>query len=118
MTANGGIYSRYGESIQSEDQYTYLENYLSVNFQGSSWHLNSEFAYNEPPEYGVKFSGVRTLSLNVIRDSWSLDAGHLTAVFGNGLAFNFFEDKSLDFDNRPFGLRLDIELNDQFQLMT
>jgi hypothetical protein len=56
--------------------------------------------------------------LNVIRDSWSLDAGHLTAVFGNGLAFNFFEDKSLDFDNRPFGLQLDFEINDQIQLMT
>ena len=56
--------------------------------------------------------------MNVIRDSWSLDAGHLTAVFGNGLAFNFFEDKSLDFDNRPFGLQLDFEINDQIQLMT
>ena len=42
----------------------------------------------------------------------------MTAVFGNGLAFNFFEDKSLDFDNRPFGLRIDVELNDQFQLMS
>ena len=89
-----------------------------MNFQGNSWNINSEFAYNKPPEYGVEFSGVRTLSLNIIRDIWSLDAGHLTAVFGNGLAFNFFEDKSLDFDNRPFGLRMDVELNDQFQLMS
>ena len=89
-----------------------------MNFEGNSWNLNSEFAYNKPPELGVKFSGVRTLSLNIIRDIWSLDAGHLTAVFGNGLAFNFFENKSLDFDNRPFGLRVDIELNEQFQLMS
>ena len=66
----------------------------------------------------MKFSGVRTLSLNIIRDIWSLDAGHLTAVFGNGLAFNFFENKSLDFDNRPFGIRVDIELNEQFQVMS
>ena len=42
----------------------------------------------------------------------------MTAVFGNGLAFNFFEDKFLDFDNRPFGLRMDVELNEQFQLMS
>ncbi|SVB87120.1 uncharacterized protein METZ01_LOCUS239974, partial [marine metagenome] len=42
----------------------------------------------------------------------------MTAVFGNGLAFNFFEDKFLDFDNRPFGLRMDVELNEQIQLMS
>ena len=42
----------------------------------------------------------------------------MTAVFGNGLALNFFEDKFLDFDNRPFGLRMDVELNEQFQLMS
>ena len=89
-----------------------------MNFEGDSWNLNSEYGYTKPPELGVEFSGVRTLSLNVIRDVWSLDAGHLTAVFGNGLAFNFFEDRSLDFDNRPFGLRIDIELNEQFQLMS
>ena len=61
-----------------------------------NWELPLEFI-PELSEYahelGLEFSGVRTLSLNVIRDIWSLDAGHLTAVFGNGLAFNFFEDR-------------------------
>ena len=118
MDVNGGLYSRYGKSDQGVDEFSYLENYLFLNFQGSSWNLSSEIAYNKPPEYGERFSGVRTLTLNIIRDRWSLDVGHLTSVFGNGLSFNFFEDNALDFDNRPFGLRLDIELNDQLQIMT
>ena len=118
LDVNGGVYSRYGKSNQVENEFTYLENYLFLNFQGASWNLNSEIAYNKPPEYGVRFTGIRTLSLNIIRDLWSLDAGHLTAIFGNGLAFNFFEDKALAFDNRPFGLRFDVELSEQFQLMT
>jgi len=115
---SGSLYSRYGENVQTENEFTYIENFLTLNLQGDTWDIVSEFAYNEPPEYGVRFSGIRTLSLNIIRDSWSMDAGHLNGIFGNGLAFNFFEDKSLDFDNRPFGLRIDFELNEQVQLMT
>ena len=113
---SGSIYSRYGENLQPENEFTYTENFISLNIQGDSWDITSEFAYNKPPEYGLKFSGIRTLSFNLIQESWSLYSGHLTAVFGNGLAFNFFEDKSLDFDNRPFGLRVDFDLSEEIQI--
>ena len=113
---NGSLYSRYGDNVQAENEFIYSENFLSLNIQGDSWDIISEFSYNKPPEYGLKFSGLRTLSLNIIQDSWSFYTGHLTAVFGNGLAFNFFEDKALDFDNRPFGLRVDFDLNEELQI--
>jgi len=104
---NLSLTSRWGEGNQLGVRYHYLENYLGFSsFQGS-WQLQGDLVYNQPPEYGLEQTGLRQFQLNYLGDRLSVEAGYLAEVYGSGMSLNLFEDKGIDFNNMPLGLKLD-----------
>ena len=106
---NYGITTNLGRGEQQGQDYDYSENYLSLSGQSGPWYLDLSLEYSSPPEYGYDFSGVQNLLLRYTSDSWVLEAGDISAVFGNGLALQLYEDQTIDFDNRIRGIRIQSE---------
>jgi len=112
---NGGFYSKFGDGKQDGNPYNYFENYLTINGSIGNWNSTTEFDYNSPPEYGINHMGIRLFNLQYIGNQSTIEMGHINSVFGNGLSLNLFEDKTIDFDNRPIGLRVQYDINENWQ---
>ena len=112
---NGGFYSKFGDGKQDGNPYNYFENYLTINGSIGNWNSTTEFDYNSPPEYGINHMGIRLFNLQYIGNQSTIEMGHINSVFGNGLSLNLFEDKTIDFDNRPIGLKAQYDFNENWQ---
>lgn len=110
---NGSLNSRWGEGDQLGIRYNYLENFLGLSADAGPLRLQLELAYNQPPEYGYALTGLRQGLLTYQKGSLTLEAGNLTQVFGSGISLNLFEERDIDFNNMPVGLKLDYEQSDR-----
>ena len=110
---NGSLNSRLGEGDQLGVRYNYLENFLSLSANAGSLRLQLELAYNQPPEYGYSLIGLRQGLLTYQRNTFTVELGNLSQVFGSGISLNLFEERNIDFNNLPVGIKLDYEQSDR-----
>lgn len=110
---NGSLNSRWGEGDQLGIRYNYVENFLGISADAGPWRLQLELAYNQPPEYGYALTGLRRGLLTYQKNAFTLEAGTLSQVFGSGISLNFFEEREINFNNMPLGLKLDYEQSDR-----
>lgn len=107
FNGNASLYSRWGNGEQLGVKYHYLENYLGFSADWGQWQLQTELAYNQPPEYGYSLTGLRQGLISYRNGSLLLEAGTLTQVFGSGMSLNLFEQLEIDFNNLPVGVKAD-----------
>ncbi len=100
-----GLNNVTGRGKQQGLDYNYLENYLNFTLTSAQQNLRLEFEYTDPPEYGFARTGVRRIAYDFTTDDYQLTLGDLTPVFGRGVALNLYEDRTIDFDNIPQGIR-------------
>lgn len=107
FNGNVSLYSRWGNGEQLGLKYQYLENYLGISTDWGKWRLQTELAYNHPPEYGYNLAGLRQGLISYRDENLLLEAGTLTQVFGSGMSLNLFEELEIDFNNMPVGVKAD-----------
>lgn len=112
-----GLSSRYGTGEQSDGDYNYHEQYLSINTNYNRWNLWSEIQFNDPPEFGYPNTGFRSLTLTYSGENYSADFGHIKGIIGNGLSLNLFDIQEINFDNRPIGGKIRGNLTDQIEIL-
>jgi len=113
---NLGIVSNIGQGEQVGQDYDYLENFLNGSISSGPWYVDLRFEYSHPPEYGYQFTGVERGLLRYTSDTWVLEAGDISAVFGRGLALDLYEDQAIDFDNQIRGLFFSTTLFEDHEL--
>lgn len=109
--------SRYGQGSQSGLNYRYNEHYFQFNTSYNRWDLTAELQFTDPPEFGFSSTGFRQLTLSYFGENFTTEIGHIKAVFGNGLSLNIFEQKEIDFDNRPVGMKIHGNLTDNVEIL-
>jgi hypothetical protein len=111
-----GVISYQGRGDQEGEVYNYNENFLSLTAHSGPWYLDLNLEYSSPPEYGLNFAGIQHALLRYSNDSWMLEAGDISAVFGRGLSLNLFDDQTIDFDNRILGVRAQADVFSRHQV--
>jgi hypothetical protein len=100
---------RYGngtETISSvSNRRDYFENLTDSRISFSDLTLGFRLLFDQPPEYGVEFSGIQKLFVEFRRDDIYLRAGSSYSLYGRGLALNLFENRTLAFDTGINGLK-------------
>lgn len=61
--------------------------------------------YDQPPEVGPRFKGIRRRWVEFQKEGVMLRAGNSSQLFGRGLALNLFEDRGLAYDTWLDGIR-------------
>jgi len=105
---------RWGRGEQADQEYNYFENYVGFNSAWRAWQLFAELELSRPPEFGYSFTGVRRFQLTYNGEQYSLTLGHLAQTFGRGVGLNLYEERVLDFDNQPVGLRWQWHASDRW----
>ena len=100
---------RYGngtETISSvSNRRDYFENLTDSRISYLDFTLGFRLLFDQPPEYGVEFSGVQKLFVEFRRDDIYLRAGSSYSLYGRGLALNLFENRTLAFDTGINGFK-------------
>jgi hypothetical protein len=79
--------------------FSYFENLTDVRLGlHPTLTVGFRLLFDDPPEVGPGFRGVQRRFLEFRRENVRLRAGHLSHLFGYGLALNLFEDRGLAFD--------------------
>ncbi|MCF7807953.1 MAG: DUF6029 family protein [Candidatus Marinimicrobia bacterium] len=116
LSWNYGIQTNYGKGQQLGLDYDYIENFFSTSVQSGPWYFDLNLEYSAPPEYGYEFTGVENVLLRYSADTWRVETGNLSAVFGRGLALNLYKDQVIDFDNQVLGFRFHSSILDEHEL--
>jgi hypothetical protein len=87
--------------------FSYFENLTDVRIALPE-HLvvGGRLLFDDPPEVGPEFTGVKRRWLEFERDQVALRAGNFSELFGRGLALNLFENRGLAYDTWMDGIRL------------
>lgn len=105
--------SRYGEGDQTtslpgagaEDRKHYLESRLDLEYSRGLIEAGLTMESREPAEFGENFSRVRKAFIQYADKRYLFRLGTLYSLSGQGLTFNFLEDRKLDFDNTIRGFQ-------------
>ncbi len=104
-----GNFMRYGNGDQVVGGETrakeYIENQTNVRLFWDNFTMGFEYLYDDPPEFGPNFNGIRKRFIEFSRQGLELRAGDFYTLFGKGLAMNLFENRGINYDTRLDGLR-------------
>ncbi len=94
---------RYGDGERGiaglDIPFSYFENLTDVRLGlHPSLTVGFRLLFDDPPEVGPRFRGIQRRYLEFQRDNVQLRAGHLSHLFGQGLALNLFEERGLAYD--------------------
>jgi hypothetical protein len=104
-----GNYMRYGNGEQTiggtiRDK-EYIENQANVRLFWENFTVGFEYLYDDPPEFGPKYQGIRKRYIEFAKQGLELRAGDFYTLYGKGLAMNLFENRGINYDTRLDGLR-------------
>ena len=94
------IYGTVGESFNYFENLTDLRISLPENFV-----VGARFLYDNPPEVGSVFKGIKRRFVEYNSDNFYLRAGNSSTLFGRGLALNLFENRGLAYDTWMDGIK-------------
>jgi len=104
-----GNFMRYGNGEQVvggvNQSKEYIENQANVRLFWSDFTIGFEHLYDDPPEFGPRFVGIRKRYVDFSREGISLRAGDFYTLYGKGLAMNLFENRGINYDTRLDGIR-------------
>lgn len=104
-----GNYTRYGNGTQivgGESQFKeYFENQTNVRLFWNDFTVGFQYLYDDPPEFGPNWQGIRKRYVEYARDGIELRAGDFFTLYGKGLAMNLFENRGINYDTGLDGLR-------------
>ncbi len=104
-----GNYMRYGNGTQivgGQEQFKeYFENQTNVRLFWNDFTVGFQYLYDDPPEFGPNWQGMRKRYVEFARDGIELRAGDFFTLFGKGLAMNLFENRGINYDTGLDGLR-------------
>jgi hypothetical protein len=116
-----GNYSRYGNGQQvsgaGENQFEYLENQTNVRLFWNDFTIGMQYLYDDPPEFGPRYQGVKKRYVEFSREGLELRAGDFYTLYGKGMAMNLFENRGINYDTGLDGLRGSYQ-NDWFKVIT
>ena len=101
-------YMRYGNGTQivgGQQVSKYIENQANVRLFWDDFTLGFEHLYDDPPEFGPRFNGIRKRYVEFAREGLELRAGDFYTLYGKGLAMNLFENRGINYDTRLDGIR-------------
>lgn len=100
---------RYGNGTETISTFSkrrdYFENLTDARISHSDFTVGFRLLFDQPPEYGVEFSGMQKLFVEFRRDDVYLRGGHSYSLYGRGLALNLFENRTLAFDTGINGIK-------------
>jgi hypothetical protein len=104
-----GNFMRYGNGEQtvggSPLSKEYIENQTNVRLFWDNFTVGFEYLYDDPPEFGPRFQGIRKRYIEFSKEGLELRAGDFYTLYGKGLAMNLFENRGINYDTRLDGLR-------------
>lgn len=104
-----GNFMRYGNGDQiiggESRGKEYIENQTNVRLFWDNFTIGFEYLYDDPPEFGPRFNGIRKRYVEFSRKGIELRAGDYYTLYGKGLAMNLFENRGINYDTRLDGLR-------------
>ena len=83
----------------------YIENQANVRLFWDDLTVGFEYLYDDPPEFGPRYNGIRKRYIEFARQGLELRAGDFYTLYGKGLAMNLFENRGINYDTRLDGLR-------------
>ena len=83
----------------------YIEEQANVRLFWDDFTVGFEYLYDDPPEFGPRFNGIRKRYVEFSRQGLELRAGDFYTLYGKGLAMNLFENRGINYDTRLDGLR-------------
>jgi hypothetical protein len=91
-----------------QNSFSYLENLADIRLGiGSDFAAGIRFLYDDPPETGFPFQGVKRRYAEYTGKPVSVRVGHFSHLLGRGLALNLFENRGLAYDTWIDGVRLE-----------
>ncbi len=93
-----------------DERFTYLEDLMDVRIGlPRSLTVGVRFLYDNPPQIGPPFRGIKRRYAEYLADDLLIRAGNSSQLFGRGLALNLFEDRGLAYDTWLDGVKLEYE---------
>ncbi len=101
---------RYGNGEQSlgslKSNFQYFENLTDVRLAlPENLVVGFRFLYDDPPEVGDSFKGIKRRFVEYTKDDLSVRVGNSSELYGRGLVLNLFENRGLAFDTWIDGIR-------------
>ncbi len=100
---------RYGNGTQIisglEQRKEYIENQTNVRLYLNEFTVGFQYMYDDPPEFGPRYQGLRKRYVEYAREGLELRAGDYYTLYGKGLSMNLFENRGLNYDTGLDGLR-------------
>ena len=98
-------YMRYGNGEQISKPFEFIENQLNARLFWDDFTIGFEYIYDNPPEFGPRYNGIRKRYVEWAKHGLELRAGDFYTLYGKGLVMNLFEDRGLKYDTRLDGVR-------------
>lgn len=101
---------RYGNGIQdigsTSNKFQYFENLTDFRLSlPSNFTVGLRFLYDDPPEVGDRFKGIKRRFIEYNNDNLNLRVGNSSELYGRGLVLNLFENRGLAYDTWIDGIR-------------
>ncbi len=104
-----GNFMRYGNGEQMVGgmprSREYIENQMNVRLFWNSFTMGFEYLYDNPPEFGPSYIGLRKRWVEFAKKGLELRVGDYYTLYGKGLSMNLFENRALNYDTRLDGIR-------------
>ncbi len=102
--------TRYGNGKQSvgltDTQFKeYIENQANVRLYLSNFTVGFQYQYDDPPEFGPNYQGIKQRYVEFSREGLELRLGDFYTLYGKGLSMNLFEDRGINYDTKLDGFR-------------
>lgn len=88
-----------------EPKKEYIENLANVRLYVNDFTIGFRYLYDNPPEFGPKFQGIKKRYVEFARSGLNVVAGDYYTLYGRGLAMNLFENRGINYDTGLDGLR-------------
>ncbi len=89
----------------TEPKKEYIENLSNVRLFWKDFTIGFRYLYDNPPEFGPRFQGIKKRYIEFARSGLEIRAGDFFTLYGRGLAMNLFENRGINYDTGLDGLR-------------
>jgi len=98
----GGVYLH-------KNKKNYFDNISDFRLFLPNTAIGFRLEYANPPEFGLKFVGIRDVFVDYVKDNFNIRAGYINDLFARGLSLNLFRKRELAFDSGIEGFRIGYE---------
>ncbi|MDH7516420.1 MAG: DUF6029 family protein, partial [Bacteroidota bacterium] len=83
----------------------YVENQSNIRLYWKDFTVGFQYVYDDPPEFGPTYQGVKKRYIEYLREGLELRAGDFYTLYDRGLTMNLFENRGLNYDTGLDGFR-------------